>query len=150
MFNTSDIDSFVNELKAGVEQVHKNSIQAVEEYLKLIEQTSQSYVPIDSGALRDSFFVEVKVSKNRITGIAGYDKDNSLAHYAKIMHEGVWPDGFWPNDFNSSEGTIRLNGEPISYKTGKQATPRSHFLDRGILENEPQWNTLLKGILDGL
>lgn len=144
MFNTSDVDAFINELEASVEQIETNAIKAVEEYLKLVEQTSQGYVPIDSGDLRDSFFVEIKIERGNIVGIAGYDKTGALEHYAKIMHAGVWPANFWP------ENLSHLNSTEIDYKTDKQQTPRSHFLQRGFDENKPKLDKLLKGILDDL
>lgn len=121
-----NLDSFIGELENYLWTVHENAINAVEETLGLIEAKSQSYVPIKTGDLRDSFFTEVTVSKNRIIAVVGYDREGRI-DYARLMHSGFWP-----------------NGRAINYRTTFQKTPKDHFLKRGILENSANWERILK------
>lgn len=151
MFKESDINNFIKQLTTSLEKVHENTIHAVEEYLKSVEAVSQSYVPIDSGDLRDSFFTDVEVitsnRRGKITGIAGYDKEGRLVdvngfNYAKMMHEGIWPSSY-PNK--------KIAGTNIRYKVDHQPTPSSHFLERGFRETgETELARLLKGIFNGV
>lgn len=144
MFNSSSIDKFINQLNSKVEKVETNLIKALEQSLELVEQTSQSYVPIKTKDLKNSFFTNLVKHKNKIIAEAGYDENGSLSHYAIIMHEGFWPSDYW--DGNQA----RLNGTAINYHTTYQPTPRSHFLLLGFKENETKINNLLKGVFNGL
>lgn len=141
MFKKSDLNKFIKDLKGDVEKVQTTAISKLEESLKLVEATSQRYVPIDSYDLTNSFFTNIKVENNRIIAVAGYDENGRLAHYAKIMHEG-----FWPNDYPNK----RIAGTAINYRTDFQPTPQSHFLLKGFKENETEIWRLLGEIFDGV
>lgn len=145
MFVKSDLDAFIKTWLKRLEQIEQNAIEAVGKFLEAVEDTSQGYVPIKSRDLSNSFFSEIDLSKkNRIVGLAGYDKSGALAHYANIMHEGFWPTDYWPDSLSY------LNGTAINYHDTYQPTPRSHFLLLGFTENEDLLDKLLKGIFDGV
>lgn len=137
MFKSGDINKFIKTLTTETKRIEDNIITLVEESLKLVEQTSQGYVPIDSSDLTDSFFARVERQGKKVVGIAGYDESGRLKEYAEIMHEG-----FWPSNYKNAN----VAGQAINYYTTYQATPRSHFLLLGFVENRTEINKLLDPI----
>lgn len=128
-----NLDKFTQTLTKQIEQVFTNAVKGVEEALKLVEDTSQRYVPIKTKALHNSFYKEVDsgvLLGKPIVGVAGYNKGASgeIDTYAGIMHSGFWP-----------------SGAEINYRTTHQPTPQSHFLAKGFLQNrDAVWETVAR------
>ena len=137
MFKSGDLAKFTKTLKKEINQIELNVVMALEGSLKLVEETSQSYVPIKTRDLRDSFFSRVERSNRKIVAIAGYDENGALSEYAEIMHEGFWP---------SNYANKNVAGQAINYHTTFQPTPRSHFLLLGFIENKSKINKLVEPI----
>ena len=68
--------------------VEGSTPEAIEAGLRLIFNKSQEYVPVDTGVLKDSGYVEVVPGFFRHKGEVGYARDGSPP-YAIIVHELV-------------------------------------------------------------
>lgn len=139
---SQDVTKFTKSLKTYVKTIEENIEEALWVCIRQIEGTSQDLVPIKTGALYDSFFGRIEFTGNTIKAVYGYDEDGSLSHYAKIMHEGYWPNDFWTGD------QAYLNGTAINYHDTYQPTPESEFLDKGFLRNRQKIEQILQRIFD--
>ena len=119
MFNNNK--QFFDMLHASLDAARDHVVERVKDSMSIVENTSQSYVPIKTGATRDSWFADITIEKNTITGVFGYDKQGKLSHYVPLIHAGYWPDG-----------------TEINFRTDFQGTPRREFLKLGYLQNEPE------------
>ncbi len=61
--------------------------EVVYEELEEIKEASQEIVPVDTGRLHDSAFVDVRRERGKVQGIVGFDTE-----YALYVHEN--PDAF--------------------------------------------------------
>lgn len=75
-----------DKLKEIQEKLLEGLEEAFSDYADTVEEQSKVLVPVDTGALKESFFKEVKVSSGRIGLNIGYDEKDELG-YAVIVHE---------------------------------------------------------------
>jgi len=72
-----------------VDIIDANTPAAVEAALRPIFERSQELVPVKSGALKRSGFIEIrKGSKGQTFGEVGYGK-GGVPHYAALQHENL-------------------------------------------------------------
>lgn len=72
--------------EAMIDAIEGATAEAVYEGLEPIYQKSQTLVPVKSGALKASGFIEVERRGSRISGVVGYAR-GSNPPYAAIVHE---------------------------------------------------------------
>lgn len=121
-----DIKTFAQELVAQTIDTDKIK-QQMEEALDIVEETTMRYVPVDTGATKESFYREVEVTADAIIGRAGYNRDGRL-DYVGVIHED--PYGF---SFVNSR------------TKGGQPEARRYFLNNAFTENRDKIIDKFKG-----
>lgn len=85
----------------------------VEEFLDLVKDSMEKYVPVDTGATKNSWFQEVTAEKGKVTGTFGHDREGQL-DYVPFIYLGQHPEG----------------GE-INFRNGKEP----FWLHKAVIEN---------------
>lgn len=86
----STVKQWAKELNVFANEIESALPLAIREGLFPIYETSQMLVPVDTGDLKESGFIDVDRSPRgrSITGVVGYG-DNGFPHYALLVHENL-------------------------------------------------------------
>ena len=71
-----------------IETLQADTEEAVRQMLQPVFDRSQELVPIDTGVLKASGYIETRVSRGRVVGEVGYGK-GGRPNYAVLVHEDL-------------------------------------------------------------
>jgi hypothetical protein len=84
----AQMDQIIRNAQKVIESINATSVPGLEYALKPIYDSSQMLVPVRTGRLKRSGFIEVRRTRRGVTGTVGYAKGGS-PHYAVYVHENM-------------------------------------------------------------
>jgi hypothetical protein len=86
---TAQMNQIIENAETVIEAIEMTSLPALEYALQPMFDTSQFLVPVKSGKLKRSGFIEVRRTRRQVEGIVGYARAGN-PHYAVYVHENMF------------------------------------------------------------
>lgn len=138
MFDSSEIEGWLLQLKGQVENTKENVKKGLQEGEFLINKDSQKMIPYDSGNAYETWFSNIKEDGDEIVLTIGYDEQGRFMDYLPLIHEispiagdyGRYAD---PKQQYTQEGFKLITDKPMEHE------PQTKFLEKAIMDN---WSTI--------